>query len=152
VLQVVSVGCQRVRRELPIPKMIQEPADRSHRLAVITDQPYPADDATIPLLDDPHPSLLASCQQQHGQRMRPRMINGKESRKIPQQVVQIRMYTAPYSFALPTWPGSGGEFVQPLAQAVIVRGVWLRMFGCPDGLVAEYADAGPETAEQSRAA
>jgi len=37
VLQVVSVGCQRVRRELPIPKMIQEPADRSHRLAVIAD-------------------------------------------------------------------------------------------------------------------
>jgi hypothetical protein len=54
VLQVVSVRCQRVRRELPIPKMIQEPADRPHRLTVIADQPYPADDTAIPLLDDPH--------------------------------------------------------------------------------------------------
>src|SRR6266568_5586282 len=86
------------------PKMIQEPADRPHRLAVITDQPYPADDAAIPLLDDPHPRLLASCQQQHGQRMRRRMINGKESRKIPQQVVQIRMSTAPTASSCPTWP------------------------------------------------
>ncbi len=76
------------------PKMIQEPADRPHRLAVITDQPYPADDAAIPLLDDPHPRLLASCQQQHRQRMRRRTTNGKESRKIPQQVVQIRTSSA----------------------------------------------------------
>jgi len=91
VLQVIPVRRQLVRRELPIPKMIQEPADRPHRLAVITDQPYPADDAAIPLLDDPHPRLLASCRQQHRQRMRRRMTNGKESRKIPQQVVQIRM-------------------------------------------------------------
>ena len=91
---LMGVGCQRIRRELPIPKMIQEPADRPHRLAVITDQPYPADDAAIPLLDDPHPRLLASCRQQHRQRMRRRMTNGKKSRKIPQQVVQIRTCSA----------------------------------------------------------
>jgi len=35
--------------------MSQEPASRPHRLARVIDQSYPADDAAVPLLYDPHP-------------------------------------------------------------------------------------------------
>lgn len=90
VLQVVPVRAQSVRRELPVPKVIQEPADRPHRLSLIVDRPNPADDPAIPLPDDPHLGLLALRQQGCGPTYATKTRQRGETPRSSQANVQIR--------------------------------------------------------------
>lgn len=59
VLQVVRVGPQGVRREAPVCQVSQEPAGRPHRLILVIDELYSANDPVPMLLKYPHHSLPA---------------------------------------------------------------------------------------------